>query len=214
MPHRYPLSNSAMLLWCLLLVLPLATVLVDGAPRRPHGTRSLADAEAELRAAGGDAVSLIAEPMENIIDLRTDYFHRYLKPIRFRRGRERYWLVLFYASWCGGACDEFYEPLQVVADRLHEKDIAEEEAQMRDKQVMRVRLVNRGKLSIGKHDATLDDGIPAAYGVKDHRSYPALVLFDRDDERKVTHYEGPPNADQIAAFIRDHTNGDVDLNKS
>lgn len=193
----------------LVAVVVVAAVCADAAPRRPHGTRSLADAEAELRSSGGDAVAHVAEPMDNIVDLTTDYFYRYLKPIRFRHGRERYWLVLFYAKWCGAACDELHAPLKDIAARLHVRE-EDEEARMAEQQTMRVRLVNRGKLSLGKHDATLDDGIPAAHGVRD-RAYPALVLFDKSDERKVSHFTGDRSAESIAQFIKEHTQGEVDL---
>ena len=193
----------------LMVVVVVATVCANAAPRRPHGTRSLADAEAELRTSGGDAVAHVAEPMDNIVDLTTDYFYRYLKPIRFRHGRERYWLVLFYAKWCGSSCDELHAPLKEIAARLHVRE-EDEETRMKEQQQMRVRLVNRGRLSLGKHDATLDDGIPAAHGVKD-RAYPALVLFDKSDERKVTHFNGDRSAEEIARFIKEHTQGEVDL---
>lgn len=195
----------------LMVVVALTIALAEAAPRRPHGTRSLSDAEAELRNAGGEVVQHVSSPMNGVVDLSTDYFYRYLKPIRFRHGRERYWLVLFYAQWCGAACDEYYIPLRDLATRLHTKDDAVERAQMEEKQQMRVRLVNRGKLSLGKHDATLDDGIPAAHGVRD-RAYPALVLFDKSDERKVTHYNRDRSSlDELVTFIKEHTNGEVDL---
>ena len=152
-----------------------------------RGSRSISEVEALYEHRKNN----LHKKIKFVHDLTADYFDRYLKQNRFSKGRDRYWLVLFYSSWCT-TCDEYTEPLREVADILHEREEGEERV------VLRQKTLKRGQMAIAKHDVTKDEAVATKYGVI---GYPTLVLFDRDDEGKRTVYSGPRETDAILDFV-------------
>lgn len=176
------------------LVLAVLAVLLSSvglAAVPPVGSRS----QSESKALHTDRKNTLHAPMRFVVDLKADYFDRYLKPHQHKERRSRYWLVLFYASWCL-TCEEYATPLAEVAAKVHERWEHEHTIVYKQKELP------RGQLSIGKHDTTFGDIIAIKYNVE---GYPTLLLFDRDDDQKVTRFEGVPTSQNILTFIRENT---------
>jgi thiol-disulfide isomerase/thioredoxin len=181
-----------MQLTVILAVFVAASALVSGS-LPPHGSRSAS----ESKALHEDRRNTLHKPIPNVVDLKAEFFDKYIKPHHWKEQRARYWLVLFYSSWCL-TCQDYAQPLRDVADKVHAR--WEDEHQI----VYKQKELPRGQLSIGKHDATYGDVVALKYKVE---GYPTLVLFDRDDDKKITTFEGVPSAENILNFIR--RNSDV-----
>lgn len=172
------------------ILLAVLIVLVAAAPP-PHGSRSIS----ESKALHQDRKNTLHRPMRNVVDLKIEFFDKYIKPHHWKETRSRYWLVLFYANWCL-TCQDYEDPLRDVAAKVHERWAHEHEI------VYKQTGLPRGQISIGKHDTTFGEVVAMKYGVE---GYPTLLLFDRDDDKKWTMFEGSPSTENILAFIRQNT---------
>jgi thiol-disulfide isomerase/thioredoxin len=167
-----------------------AVALLSTAAPPPAGSKP----RAEVAEGHQNRKNKLHLPIPNIVDLRSDYFDRYIKP-KHHRQKTRYWLVLFYTSWCA-TCDEFVPVLRQLGEKVHEKLADEHLIQFKQKELP------RGQLSIGKHDTTSTEVIAQKYGVE---GYPTVLLFDRDDQEKITKFEGERSFESLLDFIREHT---------
>ena len=172
------------------VVLIAITSLFATAAKPPAGSKSLS----EQLEGDKNRKNVLHQPIQNVIDLRSDYFDRYIKP-KHHRQKTRYWLVVFYSSWCA-TCDEFVPLLRQLAEKTHERLPDEHLIQFKQKELP------RGQLSIGKHDTTFTEVIAQKYGVE---GYPTVLLFDRDDQEKITKYEGDRTFESLLDFVREHT---------
>lgn len=157
----------------------------------PHGSRSAS----ESKALHEDRRNTLHKAMPNVVDLKIEFFDKYIKPHHWKENRARFWLVLFYSSWCL-TCQDYEEPLRQVAAKVHERWEHEHTIVYKQKELP------RGQLSIGKHDTTYGEVVALKYGVE---GYPTLLLFDRDDGKKTTTFEGLPTTENILKFIRENT---------
>lgn len=177
------------LLYSCVAVVALCALLTAAAPP-PAGSKP----KSEVLEGEKNRKNSLHLPLSNIIDLRGDYFDRYIKP-KHHRQKTRFWLVMFYTSWCA-TCDEFKTPLEQLAAKINEKQPDEHLIQFKQRDLP------RGQLSIGKHDTTSTEVIAQKYGVE---GYPTVLLFDRDDQNKITKYEGERSFEGLLDFIREHT---------
>lgn len=179
---------------CVALLLHVDTslfIIGADAAARVHGTRSLA----ESKSLQADRRNTLHLPIANVVDLKVDYFEKYIKPHAHKNQRNRYWLVLFYASWCV-SCDEYVEPLTALSAEVFRKRDDEHTV------VYKQKVLPRGQLGIGKHDITVNEVLSLKYNIE---GVPTLLLFDRDDDQKITKYEGAPTLDGFLAFLAANT---------
>lgn len=163
---------------------------LSAAAKPPTGSRSLS----EQMDGHKNRKNALHAAIPNVVELKADYFDRYIKP-KHHKVKTRFWLVIFYSSWCA-TCDEWIQPLTLLAQKTHEKGLDEHLVQFKQRDLP------RGQLSIGKHDVTYSDVVALKYGVE---GYPTVMLFDRDDETKVTMYEGDRTYEGILDFVREYT---------
>lgn len=150
----------------------------------------------ESRAMSEARQNSLNKPMPFVVDLKAEFFDRYVKPHHWKQERSRYWVVLFYASWCL-TCEEFVEPLRELAIRINDQPRVDGD---------KLNALRR-KISIGKHDVTYGEVIADKYNVE---GYPTLLLFDRDNDAKVTKFEGVPTVENLIDFVNRNTNLRVD----
>jgi thiol-disulfide isomerase/thioredoxin len=167
-----------------------AVALLAAAAPPPAGSKP----KSEVVEANNNRKNSLHLPIANVINLRSDFFDRYIKP-KHHRQKTRYWLVLFYTSWCA-TCDDFVPALKQLSEKVQEKLPDEHLITFKQKELP------RGQLSIGKHDTTSTEVIAQKYGVE---GYPTVLLFDRDDHSKITKYEGYRSYDSLLDFVREHT---------
>jgi thiol-disulfide isomerase/thioredoxin len=183
------MSASTTFTGCLIVFFVIAT-FVCGSPA-PHGSRSAS----ESKALHEDRRNTLHKKIPNVVDLKAEFFDNYIKPHHWKEQRARYWLVLFYSSWCL-TCQDYEQPLREAASKVHERWEHEHTIVYKQKELP------RGQLSIGKHDTTYGDVVALKYKVE---GYPTLMLFDRDDDKKTTTFEGIPSTEAILTFIRENT---------
>jgi thiol-disulfide isomerase/thioredoxin len=169
----------------LLCSVVLMVVALAAAP--PLGKRS----RPEIKELRSKQQHTLHEEIDGVLDLPALHFNHYLHPRRTNK-RGRYWLVVFYASWCH-VCDELIEPLTQLANALHN-----------DQEMYHHRKV----LSIGKHDVTADEGVAHKYKVD---AYPTVLFYDIADIDRVTRFEGKITYEALAAFIYEHTDHKIAL---
>lgn len=158
----------------LLLALALAAVAaVASAPPRgkvtlpPNDPRHKADHQLVL-------------PIPHVVDLKAEFFGQYLRPTRART--YRYWLVVFYTTWCD-ACDDLVAPLVELSDRLSHR---------------------KAELTLGKHNASPNEAVAHQYGID---AFPTVVLFDKengaDGAPKWSVFHGEKRTtEELAAFVK------------
>lgn len=178
---------------CIIYACVVVAAVLAAVP--PRGTRS----SSESKSLHESRQNTLHRKMPNVVDLKADFFDKYVKPHHWKENRSRYWLVLFYSSWCL-TCEDFSQPLRDLAEKVHERRDNEHTV------VYKSLELPRGQLSIGKHDVTFGEVIAEKYGVE---GYPTVLLFDRDDDKKITKFEGIPSTDALLQFVR--TNTDVKL---
>lgn len=100
----------------------------------------------------------------------------------FRKLNEGYWLVKFYAPWCGH-CRRLAPTYEKVAEHFH-------------------RSSSSPSVSVGRIDATAHPGLAAPFDI---RGYPTILLLRGGD--KIESYTGARTFNAIKEFVEEAVHG-------
>ena len=121
-------------------------------------------------------------PIPHVTDMKAQYFQQYLRPPR--TFKFRYWLVVFYTTWCG-VCDELVDPLREISAKLSHR---------------------KTELTLAKHNVSPNEAVAHRYDIK---NFPTIVLFSNENDvqgnPKYVTYSGERTVAALSAFIRKET---------
>ena len=172
---------------CALLLVAFLSSMIVQAAAPPKGLRH----PLEVKKHRAAQTHTLTEPIEGVIDIPAKYFKNFMHPLG-DMVRGRYFIVLFYSSWCT-SCQELVAPMTKLGAALH-KDTEQHK--------------HRKYLSFAKQDVTADEGVAHKYGVE---GYPTVVFFDQEDVERVVRFEGEITYANVVTFLKQQTNGEIDL---